>query len=113
MTICTVCQKKLGLTEVTYNLDNTVQSNVVTEPVCKSCHEIIDNSILSFRNVKTVADIGDSDYDKTSTKTIEMLDQMKKSLFDNKIGSIDKRQMKEDKHFDRKYPKLGFFEKIE
>lgn len=54
--------------------------------------------------------LGDADYDKTNKKIIEMLDQMKKSLFDNEIGSIDKSQMKDDKHFVRKYPKLGFFE---
>lgn len=52
--------------------------------------------------------LGDGNYDKTSKKIIEMLDQMKNSLFDSKIGSLDKSQMKDDKHFARKYPKLGF-----
>lgn len=52
--------------------------------------------------------LGDGEYDKENEKIIEMLIQMKDSLFDNEIGSLDKSQIK-DGFFIRKYPNLGFF----
>lgn len=52
--------------------------------------------------------IGDGEYDKENEKIIQMLSQMKGSLFDNEIGSLDKSQMK-DNSFIRKYPNLGSF----
>ena len=54
--------------------------------------------------------LGENSYDKENEKIVEMLNQMKESLFDSEIGSLDKNQFVEGK-FIRKYPNLGFFDK--
>lgn len=48
--------------------------------------------------------LGDDDYNKSNIKIVEMLRQMKKSIFDDPIGSLDKSKMIDPGHFDRKYP---------
>ncbi len=78
--------------------------------------ELIDFLITYYSNrpkekIRFIVEkyLGDSEYDKENKKIIEMLSQMRESLFDNEIGSLDKSQLK-DGHFVRKYPNLSFFD---